>query len=203
MKKKEHRINNGIEEKHCFKCDTWKPLGSFGIGSKVWDGLRADCKECATRASKQYYQNNPEKRKEMRRRYRQNNPEKYRQNRKKARMRRQLNPKNKLYDLVSHAIYRSLCSNKDGRYWGDLVGYSIKKLIQHLEKQFQPGMTWDNYGEWHVDHKVPVSAFNFRGPGDIDFKRCWALSNLQPLWAKDNVRKGAKLDKCFQPSLAL
>jgi hypothetical protein len=64
-------------------------------------------------------------------------------------------------------------------------------------------MTWENYGEWHVDHIVPVSAHNFETTEDIDFKKCWDLSNLQPLWATDNMRKNAKLLKPFQPSFAM
>ncbi|GAG90799.1 unnamed protein product, partial [marine sediment metagenome] len=60
-------------------------------------------------------------------------------------------------------------------------------------------MTWKNQGKWHLEHKVPVSAFNFSSSDHIDFKRCWALSNLQPMWAKENLSKSAKIDKPFQP----
>ncbi|GAH87691.1 unnamed protein product, partial [marine sediment metagenome] len=77
------------------------------------------------------------------------------------------------------------------------------QLVRHLKKQFQPGMTWENYGEWHMDHKVPVSAFNFSSSDHIDFKRCWALKNLQPMWATENHIKKNKLAKPFQPSLLL
>ncbi|OKP79784.1 hypothetical protein BTE77_06750 [Ensifer adhaerens] len=59
----------------------------------------------------------------------------------------------------------------------------------HLEAQFTDGMTWDNYGEWHVDHIIPLAAHNYETTDDIDFKRAWAMSNLQPLWAIDNHRK--------------
>ena len=64
-------------------------------------------------------------------------------------------------------------------------------------------MDWGNQGEWHIDHIVPVSAFNFDSPEHMDFKRCWALSNLQPLWGRDNISKHAKLDGEFQPSLKI
>ena len=71
------------------------------------------------------------------------------------------------------------------------IGYTIDELMQHLESQFSPIMTWDNYGEvWHIDHKRPVSWFNYNGTNDDEFKECWALSNLQPLLATDNIRKG-------------
>ena len=64
-------------------------------------------------------------------------------------------------------------------------------------------MTWDNYGKWHIDHIVPISVFNYTKTEHEDFKRCWALGNLRPLWAFDNISKGAKLEKHFQPYLEL
>jgi hypothetical protein len=71
-------------------------------------------------------------------------------------------------------------------------------------KLFKPGMTWENYGTyWHIDHKVPVVVHNFNRPEDIDFRLCWALRNLQPLEALENMKKQDKLDKPFQPSLRL
>lgn len=75
----------------------------------------------------------------------------------------------------------------------------------HLERQFLPGMTWENHGRfgWHIDHIIPLSAFNFETPDHIDFKRAWALSNLQPLWWQDNLKKRAKIEGAFQPSLAI
>lgn len=106
---------------------------------------------------------------------------------------------------MSRGIYGAIKDKKAGRKWETLVGYSLERLMNHLEKLFLPGMTWDNYGKggWHVDHKIPKSAFNYDAPEHIDFKRCWTLSNLQPLWEPDNLTKWAKLDKPFQPSLAI
>lgn len=105
----------------------------------------------------------------------------------------------------SVAVRQSLKKGKKGRGWESLVGYTVADLIDHLEKLFLPGMTWENYGRggWHIDHIIPKSAFNYELPEDIDFRRAWALSNLQPLWEKDNIAKGAKLEAPFQPSLAL
>lgn len=74
-----------------------------------------------------------------------------------------------------------------------LLGYSIEELMIHLEALFTVGMTWDNYGEWHVDHKIPMNSFQFESTDDIEFKECWKLSNLQPLWGPDNLTKGTKL----------
>jgi len=104
---------------------------------------------------------------------------------------------------ISRAISGSLRENKNGRHWENVVNYTIKDLKKHLEKQFVNGMTWKNYGEWHIDHKIPMSVFNFTKPEHEDFKKCWALDNLQPMWAKDNFAKHTKITKHFQPSLLL
>lgn len=95
---------------------------------------------------------------------------------------------------IRTSVGRSLKRNKRGMAWEKLTGYNVEKLMIHLESLFQPGMTWDNYGfyGWHIDHKRPVSSFNYTSPYDEEFKKCWALENLQPLWAGDNLSKGGK-----------
>jgi hypothetical protein len=98
---------------------------------------------------------------------------------------------------------RSLRGMKGGRRWESLAGYSVNKLKTHLEKQFVTGMSWEEREKWHIDHKIPLSVFNFNKPEDIDFKKAWALENLQPMWAAKNISKGAKLTEPFQPSLAI
>lgn len=108
--------------------------------------------------------------------------------------RRRTDPKVNLNHRVSLGILSSLKAGaKKGRRWEKLTGYTVANLMGHLESLFQPGMSWDNFGEWHIDHIVPKAAFNFEAPEDPEFKQCWALENLQPLWAVDNLRKGAKL----------
>lgn len=89
---------------------------------------------------------------------------------------------------------------KRGRAWESLVGFTVTELQTHLESLFQPGMSWDNMHLWEIDHKRPRASFSFTDVHDQDFKDCWALSNLQPLWAWQNRRKSAKLD--FDLSLA-
>ena len=94
---------------------------------------------------------------------------------------------------MSCTIQAVLKGAKNRRHWETLVGYTTKDLKQHLEKQFKPGMTWENYGQWHVDHIIPKSAFSFTNPENPEFKKCWALANLQPLWENENCSKGGKL----------
>lgn len=70
------------------------------------------------------------------------------------------------------------------------LGYSAWELIEQIEKQFTCGMSWDNFGEWHIDHIKPISAFLEAGEGDVAVIN--ALSNLRPLWAKDNLQRPRK-----------
>lgn len=71
----------------------------------------------------------------------------------------------------------------------DILGYTKEELIEHLTKLFEPNMSMENYGEWHIDHIIPISKFNYSSVNDNDFKECWSLSNLQPAWAFDNLTK--------------
>ena len=112
-------------------------------------------------------------------------------------------PRGKLNNTIGTVMRRSLKGNKSGRARESLVLYTVNDLKEHLEKLFAPGMSWGNYGEWHIDHKIPMAAFNFEKPEDLDFKRCWALTNLQPMWAIENIKKSDKVERPFQPSLLL
>lgn len=90
-------------------------------------------------------------------------------------------------------INRALRGEKKGRSWQRLVGYSLEELMEHLERQFLPGMTWENRGKkWHVDHIRPLSSFSYSTAECPQFREAWALTNLRPLWARDNQRKHAK-----------
>lgn len=117
--------------------------------------------------------------------------------------RRRSTPRGKIDGAMSRGINRSLKGMKSGRSWEALVGYTVADLMAHLEKLFLPGMTFENHGDWHIDHVTPLSAFNYQAAEHFDFRRAWALSNLQPLWAEDNLKKHAKVDGPFQPSLAI
>lgn len=81
---------------------------------------------------------------------------------------------------------------KRHRKWEVLVGYTLNELMTHLERQFLPGMTWDNRGEWHIDHIRPLCSFEFETPDCPQFREAWALANLRPLWAEDNIRKSGR-----------
>lgn len=204
-------------------CGKIKPLSEFVKRKLAKDGYRRKCLECNGTDEKARYQSRPEKKKTRdqtdrksinqtyyrahleeitaRRKAHARNPKNKERTNKRQRERRNTDPKFRLNGNMSRAIRLSLKGKKNGKPWEDLLGYSLGALEKHLQRQFTPGMTMDNQGEWHIDHIVPVSAFNFEKAEDIDFKRCWALDNLRPMWAMHNLKKGNKIDKPFQPSL--
>ena len=104
---------------------------------------------------------------------------------------------------MSTAIGLSIKGNKNGRHWETLVGYTLDDLVKRLKKTMPEGYCWEDYinGRLHLDHKIPISVFNFEKPEHINFKRCWALKNLQLLPARENLIKSNKIKKPFQLSL--
>ena len=119
-------------------------------------------------------------------------------------------PKFKLNANIRNYIRYSLKvrgASKNGRKWERLVGYTLDDLVVHIEQLWRPGMTWQNHGrgpdKWQIDHVIPISAFDFTSAEDIGFKQCWALTNLQPLWADENLEKRDKLTRPFQSILRL
>jgi hypothetical protein len=103
-----------------------------------------------------------------------------------------------IYKLISNfrtAIYIVLKENKLDKYtnYFNMVGYSAEQLKKHLEEQFTDGMNWENYGQWHIDHIKPISSFEFDSSEHKQFKVCWSLDNLQPMWGIENIKKGNKI----------
>jgi len=163
--------------------------------------------------SKKHYQAHREKKLEYSRQYRLKHPEKVKEDVKRW---REANPDKVLGHRRSRALkhgyaisnrmrsnmWRCLKERKGGSSWESLVGYTLDDLIAHLESQFTKGMSWENIGEWHIDHIRPVADFNFKTPDDPEFHECWSLWNLQPLWAEENKSKGYKCDAPPLPLLA-
>ena len=94
--------------------------------------------------------------------------------------------KSACYSMLSRVL-KSTNINKSSRT-KELLGYSTKELKKHLESQFTDGMNWNNHGEWHIDHKTPLSLMISQGITDPSIIN--ALDNLQPMWAKENLSKG-------------
>ena len=167
-------------------------------------------KEWRLQYSKKWYQKNKEKILQQSREYYQKNREavqgrhkKYNQKNKERlvywrrgwqRYKRKIDPKYRLDENMGSAISRALKNGKDRQTWETLVSYTLKDLMEHLEKQFDSKMNWNNYGSyWAVDHLKPRNLFIYTSPDDLEFKKCWALENLQPLEKIKNIKKGNHL----------
>ena len=149
-----------------------------------------------------YHLEHKEEEIEQKRKYHQSHKEEsriYQNNRIKTDLKCNLNNK------ISGAMLKSLKGNKGGKHWEDLVGYTLEDLKRHLGKTMPEGYNWQDYmeGRLHIDHKIPMSVFNFDQIGQLDFKRCWSLNNLQLLPAKENQVKSNHLTKPFQPALKI
>jgi|KBSSwiStaDraftv2_1062776.scaffolds.fasta_scaffold955071_2 hypothetical protein len=127
--------------------------------------------------------------------WRKNNP---RRNKKISRAHYRRNHKNNvtftLGVTVRNRMRDALQRNKNHKCsrLQELLGCKISELRHHLEKQFRPGMSWENYGPvWHIDHKKPCASFDLSIPEHQ--RECFHFSNLQPLFAKENLSKGAKI----------
>lgn len=93
---------------------------------------------------------------------------------------------------------------KAGRCQQLLLGYTREDLANHLESHFTDGMTWERFmaGEIHIDHRIPVSYFRPESEESPEFRMCWSLTNLRPLWAADNLAKADSLPDDFEELLA-
>lgn len=96
----------------------------------------------------------------------------------------------KLRQNVRNRIRMALKNNSKFSSSEELIGCSIIELRNYLESKFIQGMTWENQGEWHIDHIVPCCNFDLSKIEDQ--KKCFHYTNLQPLWAIDNLKKGSK-----------
>lgn len=101
-------------------------------------------------------------------------------------------PEFRLRMTVSVGMNQSIKTGKGGKAWESLVGYTVEDLMRHLERQFSKGMTRANYGKWHLDHVQPLASFQITGVDCPEFRAAWALTNLRPLWAAENLSKNAR-----------
>lgn len=94
---------------------------------------------------------------------------------------------------IRNSVRASLTTqgSKKKRPTFDLLDFTKEELRAHLKSQFTDGMSWENMSEWHIDHIRPVASFNYDSTDHPEFKECWALENLQPMWGLDNISKGS------------
>jgi hypothetical protein len=155
------------------------------------------CKECRKEKQRLYYEKNKKSCLKSMGIYAKNNPEKIKANKRKYNntkkytlKRYHSDPLFKLAHTCRKRI-RDIMRKKSFVRKGHLdqyLGCSVVELRDYLEKQFQPGMTWDNHGAWHIDHIKPLIT----AKTEVDMYGLCHYTNLQPLWAKDNLSKNDK-----------
>jgi len=188
-------------EKRCTKCGETKPLKKFCVQTDTRDGLKSECKQCSSEYNKEWLKDNHEYKKECDRVYRKTHKkEKNAYFRKYEMERRATDVAFNLNKTMRQGTTRSLKNKKGGKSWKSLVPYTLGELMAHLESKFTEGMTWDNYGfgddKWNLDHVIALCHFNITSAECQEFKNCWSLDNLQPLWQVRNFEKG---DRPMEP----
>jgi hypothetical protein len=149
------------------------------------DGRKPHCKPCHAGIQLEYVDKNREA---VNARHRANNPQHAERNRKRKLEDQGFRIRCNLSGRVGKAL-KSAGTRKSEKT-KELIGCSVEDLKAHLESKFVEGMIWENYGEWHLDHIKPCAKFNLV---DVDEQRkCFHWTNLQPLWALDNLRKSSR-----------
>jgi hypothetical protein len=205
-------------EKNCTKCGLTKDVSEFHKCPECKDGYRNQCKDCVKDRMLLWRQNNPDYHKE----WVNNNKDKdnerkknhYELNRDKY-IQRSTDYRKNNKDHVNQVVrdYRKKRFSEDEVFkmtfnvrrrirdilklkgeikketTFEIIGCTPKELLEHIQSQFKDGMSWDNYGMWHIDHIIPLSS----GKTINEVKKLCHYTNLQPLWAEDNLRKSNKL----------
>ena len=130
-----------------------------------------------------WYSKNQDSYKETR--YKQRNTDQYRKYARECRYDRYHSDVDFQLRCCLRTAFNRVMSGSDSSMFQHL-GCTIEELKLHLESKFQDNMSWDNYGKWHIDHIRPLSAFNDNA------HEAFYFTNLQPLWARDNLKKSNK-----------
>ncbi len=154
--------------KQCSGCKEEKPFSEFTPDIRCKFGLKSKCKSCISDVKKVY-----------------------------VKQKKTTDPIYKLECNLRSRLRNAIAQKRDGgavksARTHELLGADMAIVFSHLESQFHDGMTWENYGKWHVDHIIPCASFDLSKPEE-QFK-CFNYKNLQPLWAADNLKKHAKLN---------
>ena len=199
--------------KFCHKCSQDLPITSYHGNKRRKDGLQSYCKLCMKKENKKNYKKHKEAwdertkkhskteaSKKYRREWAKNkyqNNEEFRKKciksvtayeREKLKTDNEFKLKHTLRNRLRKAIKKK--NAKKCKKTMELIGCSTSELMIHLESKFKEGMTWENHGEWHIDHIKAIAKFNLLN--DDEQKKCFHWSNLQPLWAEENIVKSDK-----------
>lgn len=189
--------------KVCNGCKEEKLLTEYNRDKDKHDGLQTRCRSCkrasdniwreqnkdyVSAKAKAWREANPERAKENVKRWHKEHKERVLELQRESWQR--ASKERKLAKRISGSIKLSLHGQTRSKIIFERLGYTVEQLKEHIASKFKEGMSWDNYGEWHIDHITPQSWLPFNSIEDENFLRCWSLENLQPLWASENCSKG-------------
>lgn len=191
--------------KQCVVCFEVKRQDDFKKDRRLISGISGYCKKCHNSKNRQYpkdedairangrrhYEKNKDARNEIASKYKKDNHEwirTWRNNYQKER--RNSDVLFRVSQNIRSRVNLIIRKNKEITSGGlkDTLGCSLLELKSHIEKRFVDGMSWDNYGEWHLDHIMPLIS----AKTSEELNALCHYTNMQPLWAVDNLRKGAK-----------
>ena len=206
--------------KVCTKCNQEKELDAFNVQNGRSYNRSSNCKGCkaeyrkknrkalqkrkadyykenkefVNESCKKWYQANKEAVTKQRKKYRQANKDELTiKKRQYIRKRRNEDKSFKIKSNISRRIHHALKGQNKSDHTTTLLGCTPDCAKAHVESQFSKGMSWDNYGVhgWHIDHIIPCARFDLTDPEQQ--RKCFHYTNLQPLWAIENIKKGDKM----------
>lgn len=195
--------------KICNECGEDKQIDRFYKSKRNKMGVATTCKNCCCKKQRQYISENKKARSEYQKEY-------YKKNKKKLdAYQREYNTKNKqrksqymsqyvkdryktdtdfkTVRTLRARIFALVKGKNKSAPTMKLLGCTAEQARQHLESHFTEGMSWENHGVhgWHIDHIIPCASFDLTDPDQQ--RQCFHYTNLQPLWAEDNLRKSDKI----------
>lgn len=215
-KRKDHIIIDDVLGKNCSACKDWKPLEKYNKCSRHWDGLKVTCMDCfsqyrantkdrMTEYNKRYWIETKEQQSEKHKQWARNNRDHINEYGRKYKKiweaeQRATNPRFKLLKNLRsrlwHAVRDQNATKQNNTL--ELTGCTISFLKKYLESKFKDNMSWENYGEWHVDHIKPCSKYDLTK--EKEQYKCFHYTNLQPLWGSENCSKGSKYTELEEES---
>lgn len=197
-----------MKNKQCNKCLSVKHFDLFSKDKTKQDGYCTICKDCVRENRKKWYEKNKGKVLEYQKVYESNNRDKINETKRKwlaknrdelLKKRRERHADRYVSDVtysINHKarsmlrrVLKATDKPKDFCTF-EKIGYTANDLVKRMEVQFKDGMNWDNFGEWEIDHKIPISLMVKKGEFRPEIIN--ALSNLQPMWREQNRSKGAR-----------
>lgn len=207
-KQRNSLIKIAVSSKKCTKCKTEKPSGQFNKSTLTPDGCAYHCKSCVSEYHKNRAKNNPEKITMQRIKYEEKHKdkistkkkayyqknkfrilEKNRQWEKSARKTNRMFALRKVLRCRTSEAFRKKGFAKNSKT-AEMLGSDWDTVMAHIESQFQEGMNWGNRGQWHIDHIKPLAS----AASEEELIALCHYTNLQPLWAADNLKKSDSLD---------